>query len=107
MRIVGQIGKSELGQLARAVTNNETYLFRETGQFDSLFEHALEDLTPFKIDIVTGGKRRLAVGIEVGLRGNIIVRRLGKHRKAQQQWQSRGDHNRPGATVGISSRNTP
>jgi chemotaxis protein methyltransferase CheR len=37
-------GNAELRQLARAVTNNETYLFRETGQFDALFDHALPDL---------------------------------------------------------------
>jgi len=37
-------GNGELRQLARAVTNNETYLFRETGQFDALFDHALPDL---------------------------------------------------------------
>ncbi|MHB0971311.1 MAG: CheR family methyltransferase [Thermoanaerobaculia bacterium] len=32
----------ELHELAQLVTNNETYFFRETGQFDALFEHALD-----------------------------------------------------------------
>ncbi len=36
-------GNGELGQLARAVTNNETYLFREAGQFDALFDRALPE----------------------------------------------------------------
>ena len=36
----------EKEQLMRAVTNNETYFFRETGQFDSLLEHGMEELKP-------------------------------------------------------------
>ncbi|UCG88574.1 MAG: protein-glutamate O-methyltransferase CheR [Gemmatimonadota bacterium] len=40
----------ELSQLARAVTNNETYLFREAGQFDALFDHALPDLRSHSVD---------------------------------------------------------
>lgn len=32
----------ELSALARAITNNETYFFRETHQFEALFEHGLD-----------------------------------------------------------------
>ena len=35
---------SELGHLTRLVTNNETYFFRETYQFEALFEDALDEL---------------------------------------------------------------
>lgn len=37
-------GRGELSNLARLVTNNETYFFRETHQFDAMFEHALPTL---------------------------------------------------------------
>ncbi len=37
-------GTSEIRNLARLVTNNETYFFRETHQFDALFSHALDEL---------------------------------------------------------------
>ena len=37
-------GGSELAQLARMVTNNESYFFRETHQFEALFQHGIEDL---------------------------------------------------------------
>ncbi|MFZ2493890.1 MAG: protein-glutamate O-methyltransferase CheR [Thermoanaerobaculia bacterium] len=34
----------ELRKLAQLVTNNETYFFRETGQFESFFEHAVPEI---------------------------------------------------------------
>jgi chemotaxis protein methyltransferase CheR len=37
---------AELGYLRRAVTNHETYFFRETHQFDALFSHGLQQLEP-------------------------------------------------------------
>ena len=37
-------GLGEIEQLAHLVTNNESYFFRETHQFEALFEDALEDL---------------------------------------------------------------
>lgn len=37
-------GGSELAQLARMVTNNESYFFRETHQFEALFQHGIESL---------------------------------------------------------------
>jgi chemotaxis protein methyltransferase CheR len=37
-------GTSELENLARIVTNNESYFFRETHQFESLFTHAMNDI---------------------------------------------------------------
>lgn len=37
-------GNGELQNLMHAVTNNESYFFRETRQFEAVFEHALDDL---------------------------------------------------------------
>jgi chemotaxis protein methyltransferase CheR len=37
-------GNNELQNIARLVTNNETYFFRETHQFEVLFDHAIDDL---------------------------------------------------------------
>ena len=37
-------GRKEVARLAELVTNNESYFFRETYQFDALFEHALPEL---------------------------------------------------------------
>lgn len=37
-------GVAERRALARAITNNETYFFRESYQFDALFEHAISDV---------------------------------------------------------------
>ena len=37
-------GVAERRALARAVTNNETFFFRESYQFDALFEHAIADV---------------------------------------------------------------
>ncbi len=37
-------GSQEIAHLAGAVTNNESYFFRETHQFEALFTHALEDM---------------------------------------------------------------
>ena len=57
-------GNAEIGQLARAVTNNETYLFRETRQFDALFDHALEGLSANSV--VRGQLRILSAGCSSG-----------------------------------------
>jgi chemotaxis protein methyltransferase CheR len=38
--------EEELGQLASLITNNETYFFRETHQFDILIRHILPRLKP-------------------------------------------------------------
>jgi chemotaxis protein methyltransferase CheR len=43
---LNQDDDAERAVLAELVTNNETYFFRETQQFDALFEQALEDLKP-------------------------------------------------------------
>lgn len=40
----GTNGRSELHNLASLVTNNESFFFRETHQFESLFTHALDEL---------------------------------------------------------------
>jgi chemotaxis protein methyltransferase CheR len=37
-------GSEEISHLARLVTNNESYFFRETHQFEALFNHALDDI---------------------------------------------------------------
>ncbi len=37
-------GNGEIRRLASLVTNNETYFFRETHQFDALFQFGLDDL---------------------------------------------------------------
>jgi len=57
-------GNGELRQLARAVTNNETYLFRETGQFDALFDHALTDLRSHSV--LQNSLRILSAGCSSG-----------------------------------------
>lgn len=51
---------SEVEQLARLVTNNETYFFRETHQFESLYGEALEGLkasspVPFELRLLCAG----------------------------------------------------
>src|SRR3982750_4851852 len=38
--------EGELGRLASLITNNETYFFRETAQFDILIRHVLPPLRP-------------------------------------------------------------
>jgi chemotaxis protein methyltransferase CheR len=43
-------GTAELRNLAQVVTNNETYFFRETGQFSAFFEHALPQLRESKVE---------------------------------------------------------
>lgn len=53
-------GRAEIERLARLVTNNETYFFRETRQFEALFEEALEDLkrstrTPGRLRMLCAG----------------------------------------------------
>jgi len=45
-------GRKEIAQLADLVTNNETYFFRETYQFDALFSDALDEMKA-----ATGGTR--------------------------------------------------
>jgi len=57
-------GNGELGQLARAVTNNETYLFRETGQFDALFDRALPELRSHSV--IGDSLRVLSAGCSSG-----------------------------------------
>lgn len=52
--------KRELDPLVRAVTNNESYFFRETGQLDALFGVALEPLRangplPGKLRVLSAG----------------------------------------------------
>src|SRR5512135_2411820 len=37
-------GSQEISELARLVTNNESYFFRETHQFEALFTYALKDM---------------------------------------------------------------
>jgi len=37
-------GESEIFDVARLVTNNETYFFRETHQFETLFNDAIDDI---------------------------------------------------------------
>lgn len=51
---------SEKEQLARLVTNNETYFFRETHQFEALFGEAIEGLkasssVPFELRLLCAG----------------------------------------------------
>jgi chemotaxis protein methyltransferase CheR len=48
--------EAEKLRLAELVTNNETYFFRETQQFEALFDHALDDL---KAGAATPGSLRL------------------------------------------------
>ncbi len=52
--------RGEVEQLARLVTNNETYFFRETHQFEALFGEALEGLkasspVPFELRLLCAG----------------------------------------------------
>ena len=54
-------------RLAELVTNNETYFFRETQQFDALFEQALEDLRPGAA--TPGALRLLLAGCSSGEEG--------------------------------------
>jgi chemotaxis protein methyltransferase CheR len=55
---------AERRRLAELVTNNETYFFRETHQFEALFEQALDDLRPAAV--VPGGLRLLLAGCSSG-----------------------------------------
>jgi chemotaxis protein methyltransferase CheR len=53
-------GQAERSRLAELVTNNETYFFRETEQFDALFGHGLEELkrgaaTPGALRLLSAG----------------------------------------------------
>jgi chemotaxis protein methyltransferase CheR len=57
-------GAEELDQLARAITNNETYFFRERDQFDALFEHGIAELRPRLA--VPGRLRLLSAGCSSG-----------------------------------------
>jgi chemotaxis protein methyltransferase CheR len=50
--------------LAELVTNNETYFFRETHQFEALFEQALDELRPSAA--IPGGLRLLSAGCSSG-----------------------------------------
>ncbi len=43
-------GRHEIGEVASLVTNNESYFFRETYQFDSIFDAAIEELKASSID---------------------------------------------------------
>jgi chemotaxis protein methyltransferase CheR len=54
----------ELGSLARAITNNETYFFRETHQFEILFGEAIEFLK--KGLAIDGQLRILCAGCSSG-----------------------------------------
>jgi chemotaxis protein methyltransferase CheR len=57
-------GNGELDQLARAVTNNETYFFRECDQMDALFTQGVELLRPGLA--VSGRLRLLSAGCSSG-----------------------------------------
>lgn len=57
-------GNGELDQLAVAVTNNETYFFRERDQIDALFEHGVPMLRPGLAD--PGRMRVLSAGCSSG-----------------------------------------
>lgn len=56
--------KAERSHLVRRVTNHETYFFRETGQFDSLFGDVLSDL--LKETAHPGRLRILSAGCSTG-----------------------------------------
>jgi chemotaxis protein methyltransferase CheR len=56
--------REERALIAKAVTNNETYLFRETAQFDALFREALPELR--KTLSVPGQLRILSAGCSSG-----------------------------------------
>ncbi|MCB1036490.1 MAG: hypothetical protein KDD47_21870, partial [Acidobacteria bacterium] len=55
---------AERRELIRRVTNNETYFFREKGQFDALFQAAIEDLASSAV--VPGRVRILSAGCSSG-----------------------------------------
>jgi chemotaxis protein methyltransferase CheR len=57
-------GKSEFDHLARMVTNNESYFFREIHQFEALFEHGLNNLK--KTGITPNTLRFLVAGCSTG-----------------------------------------
>lgn len=57
-------GGSELAHLARLVTNNESYFFRETHQFGALFEHGLDGLK--ENPALPGSLRFLCAGCSSG-----------------------------------------
>jgi chemotaxis protein methyltransferase CheR len=56
--------EAERLRLAELVTNNETYFFRETQQFEALFETALDDLKA--APATPGGLRLLSAGCSSG-----------------------------------------
>ncbi len=56
--------EAERRLLAQLVTNNETYFFRETQQFEVLFEHAFDDLKAGAA--MPGGLRLLSAGCSSG-----------------------------------------
>lgn len=57
-------GVKEVDQLARAITNNETYFFRERDQFEAIFEHGLPELR--QALAVPGRLRLLSAGCSSG-----------------------------------------
>jgi chemotaxis protein methyltransferase CheR len=57
-------GSDEISHLARLVTNNESYFFRETHQFEALFNHALDDMK--KTSALPGTIRILCAGCSTG-----------------------------------------
>lgn len=57
-------GSQEISHLARLVTNNESYFFRETHQFEALFNHALDDIK--KTCALPGVIRILCAGCSTG-----------------------------------------
>lgn len=57
-------GSQEISHLARLVTNNESYFFRETHQFEALFNHALDDIK--KTSALPGAIRILCAGCSTG-----------------------------------------
>jgi len=57
-------GSEEISHLARLVTNNESYFFRETHQFEALFNHALDDIK--KTCALPGAIRILCAGCSTG-----------------------------------------
>lgn len=57
-------GSQEMSHLACLVTNNESYFFRETHQFEALFKHALNDIK--KTCASPGTIRMLCAGCSTG-----------------------------------------
>lgn len=57
-------GSHEIDHLARLVTNNESYFFRETHQFEALFNYALDDIK--KMCISPNTIRILCAGCSTG-----------------------------------------